>query len=852
MWLCDRLCISVNSVFGEGDHQAPYHYRVEVRESSHLNNYEKLGAFYLGRPYDLAKGEGREGLVLYDSKDLVTHAVCVGMTGSGKTGLCVGLLEEAAIDGIPAIVIDPKGDLPNLLLTFPELRGEDFAPWVNEDDARKQGLSREEYGAKQAELWKKGLASWGQDGARIRRLRESADFSVYTPGSTSGIPVSILASFAAPAPALLEDRELLADRVSTTATSLLGLLGIEADPIRSREHILISTILDHAWREGRDMDLAALIQAIQSPPVSKVGVMDLESFYPAKERFELAMALNNLLAAPGFSTWMEGEPLEIDRMLYTQEGEPRISIFSIAHLSDAERMFFVSLLLNQVLGWMRGQSGTTSLRAIVYMDEIFGYFPPVANPPSKAPLLTLLKQGRAFGVGVVLATQNPVDLDYKGLSNTGTWFLGRLQTERDKDRVLEGLEGVAAGSGARFDRQAMEETLAGLGKRVFLLNNVHEDEPVVFETRWVMSYLRGPLTRDQIKRLMEPRRGTGAVAAEAARAPKPAAVAAAGRKATARPTERPLLAPDVPQHFIPLRGSAAKGDELVYHPMLVGAGTIQFNDARKGISVTEETVTLIPLREEAVVLDWQEAVSADLDPADLEAEPVTAARFGDVPAAAGKAKSYGSWKKEFSDWLYRNRQLELFKSPALKEFSEPGELERDFRVRLRQKAREARDEALEQLRKKYATKIAGLEEKVRRAEQRVEKESEQAKQQKVQTAISFGTTLLSAVLGRKAISRSSVGRATTAARGVSRAMKEKQDVEQALETLEVHKQRLQELEAEFEAETEELRQKYDPSLEELETVAVRPKKKDIAVEMVALAWAPHWEAADGELTPAWE
>ncbi|UCF21063.1 MAG: ATP-binding protein, partial [Gemmatimonadota bacterium] len=771
-----------------------------------MSKYEKLGAFYLGRPYDLGEGAGREGLVLYDSKDLVTHAVCVGMTGSGKTGLCIGLLEEAAIDGIPAIAIDPKGDLPNLLLTFPDLRGEDFAPWVNEDDARKKGMSREEYGAQQAELWKNGLASWGQDGARIRRLRESSDFSVYTPGSTSGIPVSILASFAAPAPALLEDRELLADRVSTTATSLLGLLGIEADPIRSREHILVSTILERAWREGRDMDLAALIQAIQSPPVSRVGVMDLESFYPAKERFELAMALNNILAAPGFSTWMEGEPLEIDRLLYTKEGKPRISIFSIAHLSDAERMFFVSLLLNQVLGWMRGQSGTTSLRAIVYMDEIFGYLPPVANPPSKLPLLTLLKQGRAFGVGVVLATQNPVDLDYKGLSNTGTWFLGRLQTERDKDRVLEGLEGVAAGSGARFDRQAMEETLAGLGKRVFLLNNVHEDEPVVFETRWAMSYLRGPLTRDQIKRLMEPRKSAGPGAVAEAR--RPVVPAATVRAAAARATDRPLLGPDVPQHFIPLRGSARTDVELVYQAMLLGAGTIHFDDVKKGISVTEEAVTIVPLRAEAVAVDWQDVLSADLDPADLEAEPARGARFGEVPAAASKAKSYIAWRRDFGDWLYRSRRLELFRSPTLKELSGPGELERDFRVRLRQKAREGRDEALEGLRKKYAMRIAGLEERVRRAEQRVEKESEQAKQQKMQTAISFGTTLLGAVLGRKAISRSSLSRATTAARGVSRSMKEKQDVEQALETLEAQRQKLQELEAEFEAEMEGLRQKY--------------------------------------------
>jgi hypothetical protein len=406
-----------------------------------MEDYEKLGVFYLGRPYQMADKKSQEGLFLYDSKDLVTHAVCVGMTGSGKTGLCISLLEEAAMDGIPAIAIDPKGDLTNLLLTFPNLRPEDFRPWVNEEDALKKGVSVEEYAAKQADLWKNGLASWGQSGERITRMRQTADFVIYTPGSNAGIPVSILKSFAPPSQAILDDDELLRERISITATSLLGIIGIEADPIRSREHILISSLLGQAWRIHKDMDIASLIQQIQTPPITKIGVMDIDSFFPAKERLGLALALNNLLAAPGFSNWLEGEPLDIGSILYSPAGKPRIAIFSIAHLNDSERMFFVSLLLNQILGWMRTQSGTTSLRSILYMDEIFGFFPPVANPPSKTPLLTLLKQGRAFGLGVVLATQNPVDLDYKGLSNAGTWFIGRLQTERDKARVLEGLEG---------------------------------------------------------------------------------------------------------------------------------------------------------------------------------------------------------------------------------------------------------------------------------------------------------------------------------------------------------------------------------------------------------------------------
>ena len=471
-----------------------------------MQDYEKLGAFYLGRQWDPASGKSEDGLVLYDSKDLVTHAVCFGMTGSGKTGLCIAMMEEAAIDGVPVLVIDPKGDISNLLLTFPDLSAEEFLPWINEDDARIKGVAPEEYARQQAELWKKGLAAWGQDESRIRRLRDSADFAVYTPGSTAGLAVSILKSFAAPGPAIAEDPELLREQVNGTATALLGLLGIQADPVQSREHILIATILANAWKQGRDLDLAGLIQSVQSPPVSRIGVLDLESFYPAKERFALSMSLNNLLASPGFEAWLEGEPLDIAGLLHTPQGKPRVSIFSISHLGDAERMFFVSLLLNQTLGWMRAQSGTTSLRAILYMDEIFGYFPPVANPPSKQPLLTLLKQARAYGLGVVLATQNPVDLDYKGLSNAGTWFIGRLQTDRDRGRVLDGLEGA---SGGTMDRQKMEQILSRLGNRVFLMNNVHEDAPTVFETRWAMSYLRGPLTRTQIKTLMASRSPKG-------------------------------------------------------------------------------------------------------------------------------------------------------------------------------------------------------------------------------------------------------------------------------------------------------------------------------------------------------
>ncbi|NGZ09560.1 MAG: ATP-binding protein [Nitrospira sp. LK70] len=835
---------------------------------STAEDFEKLGVFYLGRPYDLATKQAKPGWLLYDSKDLVTHAVCVGMTGSGKTGLCLALLEEAAIDNIPAIIIDPKGDLGNLMLTFPSLKGEDFQPWINEDDARKKGLSPADYAEAQAELWTKGLASWHQDGARIQRLRDAADMAIYTPGSNAGLPVSILKSFAAPAADVREDAELLRERISTTVTSLLGLIGIEADPIQSREHILLSTILDRTWRKEEDLDLASLIQTIQSPPVSKVGVMDVDSFFPSKDRFALAMKLNNLLAAPGFQAWMEGEALDIQSLLYTPAGKPRLAIFSIAHLNDAERMFFVTLLLSQMVGWMRAQSGTTSLRALLYMDEIFGYFPPVANPPSKLPLMTLLKQARAFGLGVVLATQNPVDLDYKGLANTGTWFIGRLQTERDKARVLEGLEGAATGAGQKFDRGRMEQTLAGLGNRIFLMNNVHEDEPVVFETRWCLSYLRGPLTRTQIKQLMDQRRpetldvkrGTGETLRTALSPlhplsqanPQPASMSPrAVRGESSTPTSRPILPPDVPQHFVPLRGSKPEGSQLVYAPMLLGSSQIRFVDSKNAIDSTQDVIVLAPIADGPVAVDWDKATAEELAVTDLERDAEKDAQFLTLPASAGKVKSYGDWSKEFGSWLFRTQKVELFRSPSTKEVSKPGESERDFRVRLQQTGREQRDRGAEMLRQKYASRIATLQERIRRAELAKEKQQAESRSSQVQAAISVGASILGAFLGRKTISAANIGRATTAIRSAGRVMKESQDVGVAEENVAALQKQLGDLEAQFKAESDILTAATDPLNEKLETVSIKPTKANIAVKLVTLAWTPHWRDAKGVLSSAW-
>jgi len=818
--------------------------------SESTQEFERLGVFYLGRPYDLSAKQRTPGWILYDSKDLVTHAVCVGMTGSGKTGLCLALLEEAAIDNIPAIIIDPKGDLGNLLLTFPTLKGEDFLPWINEDEARKKELSPAAYASAQADLWRSGLAAWGQDGARVQRLRDAAEFVIYTPGSHAGLPVSILKSFAAPDEDVRKDTELLHERISTTITGLLGLIGVEADPLQSREHILLSTILGHAWAHAMDMDVAALIHAIQSPPVAKIGVMEVEAFFPSKERFALAMKLNNLLAAPGFQTWLEGEPLDIQQLLYTAAGKPRLSIFSIAHLSDAERMFFVTLLLSQMVGWMRAQSGTTSLRALLYMDEIFGYFPPVANPPSKQPLLTLLKQARAFGLGVVLATQNPVDLDYKGLANTGTWFIGRLQTERDKARVLEGLEGASSTAGKRFDKGRMEQILAGLGNRVFLMNNVHEDAPVVFETRWCLSYLRGPLTRTQIKTLMDGAKdkGRGASGTTTTSAPSAFLPRAPSRSPGA---ERPVLPPDVPQHFLPIRGSRPEASELVYAPMLVESSEIRFADTKHGIGTTQDVTVLVPMTEGAVTVKWDEAAQLQMAVADLEQVPDAEAHYLTLPATAGKGKSYDTWSKEFGGWLHRTQKLELFRSPSTAQVSTPAETERDFRLRLQQAGREQRDKGADSLRRKYAPKITGLQERIRRAEQQREKQQVEARSSQMQAAISVGASILGAFLGRKTISATNIGRATTAIRGAGRVLKESQDVSLAQENVAALQQQLADLEAQFKAESEALAAASDPLQEKLELLSLRPTKAHILVKLVALAWTPHWRGSDGSTTPAW-
>jgi hypothetical protein len=797
-----------------------------------MQDFEKLGAFYVGKRYDTDSEILTEDLVLYDSKDLTTHAVIIGMTGSGKTGLGIGLLEEAALDHIPVIALDPKGDMGNLLLTFPQLKPESFRPWINTRTATDKGQTPAEFAAGQAALWTKGLAAWGQTAKRIAQFRKNVDLAIYTPGSNAGLPISVLQSFNAPDQGLIDDLDLYRERVQSTATGILTLLGIDTDPVASREHILLSRLLDHAWQAGRSLDVPNLIAEIQDPPITRVGVMNLDAFFPAEDRFALAMRLNNLLAAPGFEAWMQGEPLNTKNLLYTAEGKPRISVMSIAHLDDAQRMFFVCMLLNDLIAWMRAQQGTSSLRAILYMDELFGYMPPVGNPPSKKLFLTLLKQARAYGLGLVLSTQNPVDLDYKGLSNTGTWFIGRLQTERDKARVMEGLEGA---SGGNFDKQAMERTIAGLGKRRFLLHNVHENEAVVFNTRWVMSYLAGPLTRDHIRTLMSKAKNKISAAAKAVSKPK--------RKSS---DFAPALPPSIEQYFVP-----GQGDDIVYHPRLVAGGDVVFSSSRYNIEDERPVLHAVEFGDGPIAVDWDYAESLAVSIDDLASAGSQAASYAECPAAADNPKAYAGWSKDYKRWLRQNENVTLYRSKRFRLTSDAGETEGDFRARLQDVASEKRDLAIAKVRKRYAGKVNTLENRLMRAEQAIAVQTQQSTKKKLDTAISFGTAILGAVLGRKRFSSASASKMGTAIRTAGGTTKEAADVERAKQTAEKVKSDIAALSAELEKEVAALDTSFDAQSEELDEIVVRAKSTDIHIAITGLVWLPYKKGERGRLSPAW-
>jgi len=780
---------------------------------------------------------------MYDARDLTTHAVVLGMTGSGKTGLCLTLLEEAALDGIPALAIDPKGDIGNLLLTFPELQPGDFRPWIDEAEAARRGIPPDELAEETAELWRDGLAESGQDGERIGRLRAAVDMPIFTPGATHGLPIAVLRSFEAPTDAVRNDPDALRERVATAVSGLLSLAGIEADPVRSREHILLSRIIEQGWGAGRDFDLGALIRAVQKPGFERVGVLDLESFFPARARFELATTLNNLIAAPGFEAWLEGPPLDIPSLLWTPDGKPRISILSIAHLPDAERMFFVTLLLNELLAWARSQPGASSLRALLYIDEVMGYMPPTRQPPSKPPLLTLLKQARAYGLGIVLATQNPVDLDYKGLGNTGTWFLGRLQTERDKERVIEGLEGESVAAEGGLDRKRMDRLLSGLEKRTFLVGNVHAEGPELIRTRWAMSYLRGPLTRPEVRRLMQDSREE-----PAARDP--------GRTESIQPSEsgprtlpgeeltpdRPVVPPDVREVFLSPEAEHAADSAAVWRPALLGLAGLHYVRVSLGVDVWQDVAVLSPIRDALATDPWDGAEELPGIPKLDQPAPVSA-RYGPLPARAMGAKERRRWASQLKAWLFRERPLRLYRIPALKLTSNPGESEAEFRVRVREEARTSRDAAVAKVREKYSRKVDSLEGKLATARNRLDREQSQYDSQRLESAVSLGSTVLGALLGRRTVTSS---RAATAARQVGRAATQRDDVQRAERSIEELTEQLKQIEVELGEKLDQVRSDRAVDALEIEEFTLSPRKSEIGVELVALAWAPESDRGEEE------
>lgn len=804
-------------------------------------DYEKLGVFYLGKEYDELKNKLLENLILYDSKDLTTHALCVGMTGSGKTGLCIGILEEAAIDKIPAIIIDPKGDLSNLLLTFPDLKPGDFKNWISEEEAAKKGITLDQLAEKKASDWEKGLESWGENKDRIKKLKESADFEIYTPGSNAGKQVSVLSSLDPPEEKILNDDFSLRETILGVTSALLNLIGINADSIKSKETILITNIIEFYWKQKKNLTLAELIKAITKPPLSKVGVFDIETFYPSKERFDLAMQINNLLASPGFSGWMEGESFKIQNFFYNKDGKIKHSIFSIAHLNNTERMFFVTLLLNQLINWMRTQPGTTSLRAILYMDEIFGYFPPVANPPSKIAMLTLLKQARAFGLGVVLATQNPVDLDYKGLSNIGTWFIGRLQTEQDKNRVIDGLQSAMETGGKHYSKDDLNKIISGLESRIFLMNNVHENAPVIFQTRWVMSFLCGPLTRVQISELMKDKKDD-----------------LEKTKSKSEPINsknisqsRPIIPSQINQKIVPLR-LTKPGDNyaLLYKPFLFGSAIVNIKSSKNKIDHNLNINSFFSHNQNSI--EWKNAVNIQLAPEDFLKEPEEkSAGFASLQSDLLDPKNYSGWEKDFENYLYREISISIYTNENTGLSSKPEETEKDFRIRLTQSLRELRDNEVEKLRNKYEKETKSFEEKIRKAQQKLENENQQYDQKKIQTIVSIGSTILGALFGRKTFSRTNANRVGSTISKASRAYQEKQDIAQVQEDIKNYNLKIEELNNKLEEEIKEISANYDPDNIKLDKAELKPRKSGIDVKEISLAWLPFWRSGES-LTEAYE
>ncbi|MEO1059026.1 MAG: helicase HerA-like domain-containing protein, partial [Actinomycetota bacterium] len=705
-----------------------------------------------------------------DTSDLTTHGVIVGMTGSGKTGLGVVLIEEILRSGLPVIAIDPKGDLTNLALTFPGLSAAEFRPWIDESQAAAAGVSPDEFAAEQATMWRDGLAGWGLDGAAIEQLRAAAPVTIYTPGSTAGVPLNIVGSLTAPDD--LSDSELVNDEIDGYVSGLLGLVDIEADPLASREHILLSNLIAHAWNAGQAIDLTALVGMVATPPIRKLGVFELDQFFPPDDRMAFAMRLNGLLASPAFAEWATGEPLDIQSLLYRPDGSPRCAVITTAHLGDEERQFVTSLLLSKLITWMRQQSGVTDLRALLYMDEVAGYLPPTAKPPTKGPILTLMKQARAFGVGVVLSTQNPVDVDYKALSNAGTWMIGRLQTEQDIDRLLDGMTSAAG----TVDRAAVADSIAGLGKRTFVLRRAKSDQPATFSTRWAMSYLRGPLTRDQIQVLMGERSNGTPAAAPPAGSAVAGAVADAGATfdraakpvqpelADGEQTEMPEVADGRISAFVDIAAPWLRDLEHVdadptgerWEAAAVARVSVRYDETKADlVHDTEFEAVLAPLPPEVdTVAVESRLASVDYDDRDLRDAP-DRERIFRAPAAPITTKSY--WQqleRALRDHLTASLSIELPANAELKLYGRPGETSDEFVARCRIAASERADAEIAKLRDRYEKKATTLRDRIDAAEDRVDVLEAEASSKRNSELLSTAGSLLGGLLsGRRSVDR---------------------------------------------------------------------------------------------------
>ncbi len=815
------------------------------------------GKYYLGRTYDAKSGEATEQVLLYDPEDLTTHAVVVGMTGSGKTGLCIDLLEEAALNNIPALMIDPKGDITNALLHFPELQAEDFLPWINPDEARRADKSTTELAGEIANRWRGGLAQWGISSDRLRALSNAVQFAVYTPGSDAGIPISILASLKAPEIPWQENRELLREKIAGTVTALLGLVGLkDVDPVRSREHIMLANIFETAWSQGQDLDLGELILQTQNPPFEKLGVFDISTFFPDEDRFELAMLLNNILAAPAFQTWIEGQPLNIPELLFTPDGRPRHSVFYIAHLSDAERMFFVTLLYSAVETWMRTQPGSSALKAILYFDEIFGYLPPVANPPSKEPMLRMLKQARAFGVAQVLVTQNPVDIDYKALSNAGTWFIGKLQTDQDKQRLLDGLESAMAGS---MDRGEYDRLISSLGKRVFLLHNVHEKQPRIFQTRWAMNYLTGPLTRTQIPRLnalvnasaaLEPPMSGADSSARTTREATPKKMRAAADSRPVGDVElgyatRPAIPSGVREFFLPHNMTLPEAFKLagmeypetvnrvgiLYRPALIAQAQVRFLNRKYDLDYEEHPAALVAEPDRQGIVRWDEhtvpALAVDL----LNEEPVPQARFTSLEAPLNDDKVIRTLEKDFEDWIYHEVAVNVRANEELAIYAGPEISQAEFRRMCSEAAQSGRADEIDKVEATFDKRMERIEERLAREERELREDESDLANRKMEEWGTHAENVFSLFSKRKRSMRTSL----TKRRMTDKA---KADVEESLDAIKDFKSDLLELEKELSRALEDVNRKWQDIVEQETEIKVSPYKKDIFIEVFGVGWIP--------------